>query len=257
MAAESDVAWRVLGFDVFDGPSLADHAALTVTVRLPRHAPLTLLQDPHLAARTHLKPPPPSDARHTEVDSATGATVWDSAIALANLLASHEPSLVHGRRVVELGAGCGLPGIAAARVGASRVVLTDRAELVPLLRRNAEANAASDSVDVRVLDWDDDGGLADDAPKADVVLASEVANDVHVVPKVVRTMERVIDSNAFALAAYDTTTGRDAAHQALVDELRARKWSVRNVAEEEGSAPASWRHRSTITVLRCAPPSIV
>ena len=33
--------------------------------------------------------------------------------------------LVRGNNVVELGAGCGLPGILSARLGASRVLMTD------------------------------------------------------------------------------------------------------------------------------------
>ena len=55
---------------------------------------------------------------------ATARWVWDGAAPMAEFLCEH-PERVRGKTVVELGAGPGLPGIVAARLGAARVVLTD------------------------------------------------------------------------------------------------------------------------------------
>lgn len=44
------------------------------------------------------------------------------------------------RSVLDLSAGCGLVGLAAARLGAQRTVLTDLAPNLALLRRNADKN---------------------------------------------------------------------------------------------------------------------
>jgi len=66
-----------------------------------------------------------------------GATVWPSSIALAALLSERTDrdgvgggpaSVVGGRRVLELGSGCGLPSAAASILGASRVLATDHWE---------------------------------------------------------------------------------------------------------------------------------
>ena len=65
----------------------------------------------------------------------TGASVWESGEVLAQLL----PSLVHlveKKRVLELGAGCGLVGLTAAALGARETHLTD--EVVHMAQFNLD-----------------------------------------------------------------------------------------------------------------------
>jgi predicted nicotinamide N-methyase len=59
--------------------------------------------------------------------------VWRGSLLLADLLLGR-PQLVAARTVAELGAGCGLAGIAAARAGARRVLATDLPPLLPQLQ---------------------------------------------------------------------------------------------------------------------------
>ncbi|TGZ72316.1 hypothetical protein CRM22_002162 [Opisthorchis felineus] len=55
-----------------------------------------------------------------------GLTVWDgSKHLIAHLAAKFSPSLFCGRRVLELGCGCGLPGLTALKCGASVVTFQD------------------------------------------------------------------------------------------------------------------------------------
>ena len=69
-----------------------------------------------------------------------GIVLWPSAIALAHELATRD---LAGTRVLELGAGTGLPGIVAASLGA-RVVQTDRQQLaLHVCRQNAARNGAA------------------------------------------------------------------------------------------------------------------
>ena len=86
------------------------------------------------------------------------STVWDSSIVLSRYLerraadghaivtsggtsaASAEPPSFAGVRCIELGAGCGLPGLVLHALGAD-VTLTDLQGNLPLLTRNAEGNA--------------------------------------------------------------------------------------------------------------------
>ena len=69
----------------------------------------------------------------------TGLTVWDGSIVLAKYLEARYPSLA-GRRVLEVGAGPGVAGLAAAALGAE-VTLTDLDYCLPNLRAAVARNA--------------------------------------------------------------------------------------------------------------------
>ena len=80
-----------------------------------------------------------------------GIVLWPAAIALAHEIASRGGEL-RGRRVLELGAGTGLPGIVAWSLGA-RVVQTDKLEVaMSVCRRNGERNGAA-GIGYRIVDW--------------------------------------------------------------------------------------------------------
>jgi methyltransferase-like protein 23 len=97
-----------------------------------------------------------------------GVVLWPAAIALAHDVAARADGF-HGRRVLELGAGTGLPGIVAASLGAN-VVQTDRQELaMSVCRRNGERNGAS-SIEYRLVDWTD---WSDDA-RYDWIIGSDI-----------------------------------------------------------------------------------
>lgn len=71
-----------------------------------------------------------------------GATVWLSAFVLVNYMERElfrDPEGLQGLRIAELGAGCGVPGMALAQLGAE-VLLTDVAGLCPLLERHIALN---------------------------------------------------------------------------------------------------------------------
>jgi len=88
----------------------------------------------------------------------TGNKLWDAGLHLGRWLAQGSAGFLAGRRCVELGAGLGLPGVAAACCGA-KVLLTDLAANVPALCENCRRNAGSvaaagGTTAVTTLDWD-------------------------------------------------------------------------------------------------------
>ncbi|CAE7544038.1 ccnyl1-b, partial [Symbiodinium sp. CCMP2592] len=82
-------------------------------------------------------------------------TLWDGSLLLASFLRS-QPWRVRGQRVLEIGAGLGLPSIVAAAIG-GHVIATEQSP-VDLLRREVCRNkeviaAGGGSIDVQELDW--------------------------------------------------------------------------------------------------------
>ncbi len=95
-----------------------------------------------------------------------GVVLWPSAIALGHELATRD---LKGKRILELGAGTGLPGILAASLGA-KVVQTDRQNLVlHVCKLNAERNGIA-SIEQRVGDWT---AWTDDA-RYDLIIGSDI-----------------------------------------------------------------------------------
>ena len=114
----------------------------------------------------------------------TGGTVWPAAHVLARHLERREDLGPEGWSVLEIGAGTGAAGLAAAALGATRVALTDLDPILPLCRANAEANAsagraAKATIDVAAMDWAAPRAsrafemLDDEGASFDVVIASE------------------------------------------------------------------------------------
>jgi predicted nicotinamide N-methyase len=136
-----------------------------------------------------------AQARHDAPSGLGGAeggfasTVWDSSIVLAKYVEKHQERF-RGLRVCELGAGCGLVSAALVKAGAARVVATDLAPNLRLLRRNLEATCGGDAREsgvwaVEALKWgrEDAAALAarerfDLAVAADCMYVPEAARDL-------------------------------------------------------------------------------
>jgi predicted nicotinamide N-methyase len=96
------------------------------------------------------------------------AEVWASGVALARVV----PSLgVGGKRVLELGAGLGLPSLTAALCGADVLATDWAADAVALLKANAKRNSIR--LRVKRVRWDEPGPLVRSAPW-DVVLCADL-----------------------------------------------------------------------------------
>ncbi|KAJ1628927.1 putative methyltransferase-domain-containing protein [Pavlovales sp. CCMP2436] len=108
-------------------------------------------------------------------DAWTGSRVWGA----AHVLTSHMSDLaeaggLRGARVLELGAGPGMCGLAAAALGAASVALTDQKAMVSLLERNIKLNPElGGAVTAAELNW---GGPHAGVAPYDVVLVSDCVN---------------------------------------------------------------------------------
>lgn len=148
-----------------------------------------------------------------------GVALWPAAIALAHDVAARADA-VRGRRVLELGAGTGLPGIVAASLGA-HVLQTDRQELaMSVCRRNGERNGvAAGAIGYRLAEW---GAWSADIGRHDWILGSDILYATTMHAKLREIFEsslapggRVLLSDPFRSASLP-----------LLEELEAAGWSV-------------------------------
>ena len=105
------------------------------------------------------------------------AFAWLGGQVLARHVLDH-PTLVQGRRVLDLATGSGLVGIAAALAGAADVL---GADVDPLSGTAVLANSAVNGVQMR---WTGEDLLDGPAPDVDVVLAGDVLYDRDMAPRV-------------------------------------------------------------------------
>ena len=129
-------------------------------------------------------------------DAGVGHQIWPAAIALAVFMRSSEaPELPSRPRVLELGAGIGLPGLdLARRLPGARVTLTDtRPALLSLLRDNLNtlqrAGVGSSHVEIQELTWSDaavDGIDEADVGTYDLAVGADVCYDPASVPPLLR-----------------------------------------------------------------------
>jgi predicted nicotinamide N-methyase len=160
-----------------------------------------------------------------------GVALWPAAIALAHDVASRAEAF-RGRRVLELGAGTGLPGIVAASFG-GRVVQTDRHELaLSVCRRNGERNHAQ-MIEYRQADWTG----WNDAERYDWILGSDILYGEALHPHLRRIFEANLAPGGRVLLA-DPFRSQSLA---LLEALEADGWTIAlskwSVGEEQALRP--------------------
>lgn len=155
----------------------------------------------------------------------TGATVWPAAHVLAKYLELryNGETGMRGLRVVDLGSGTGVAGIAAAALGAAETFLTDQEQLLFLMQENAErcttprtgANAdttdsagtagdctAPAAVHVVTYDW----GMNDDSlsPPVDVILVSDcVLPKLYPIEPLVDAIDKLSGPGTVTIMSYE------------------------------------------------------
>jgi predicted nicotinamide N-methyase len=120
-----------------------------------------------------------------------GGTIWDAALVLISFLEKNREQIFGrpGMRVLELGSGTGVLGLAAAKIGGeniAQVCITDIGQHLDLINRNLELNSElTEKVSVCNLDWFAPESLG----SFDVILGS----DLTYAPQLYRPLMETID----------------------------------------------------------------
>ncbi|XP_015883872.3 uncharacterized protein LOC107419629 isoform X2 [Ziziphus jujuba] len=127
----------------------------------------------------------------------TGSVMWDSGVVLAKFLEHAVDSgtlLLHSKKIVELGSGCGMVGCIAALLG-GQVILTDLPDRLRLLRKNVEVNLSHcdlrGSATVMEFIWGDDPDPLLIQPTPDFVLGSDVIYSEGAVVDLLATLQQL------------------------------------------------------------------
>ncbi|EOD24914.1 hypothetical protein EMIHUDRAFT_115710 [Emiliania huxleyi CCMP1516] len=112
-----------------------------------------------------------------------------------------------GKRVLELGTGTGLGSVTATKLGAARVLATDRdAKVFALAAQNAQANGVGGTVSAASLSWGRPGPEAADSPLAqswDVAIGADVTYNRDAWPVLFETIEAARDAMRKAGLAFE------------------------------------------------------
>jgi predicted nicotinamide N-methyase len=138
----------------------------------------------------------PYDARPSSeaIDGDTGTAVWDAAILLAKFL-EENADLVQGKRVLEMGCGLGLCGIACTRLGSQHVTFTDMEYILPTTRMNIFHNHIESVSSVTSLDWFLPKEAKIDWKSVDVVIATDVVWLDNLIDPLINTLRFACECN--------------------------------------------------------------
>jgi predicted nicotinamide N-methyase len=133
-----------------------------------------------------------------QVWKSTGVTLWRASEHLCNYMVEHS-ELFPNKRVLELGAGLGLNGILAHRLGSDHVYVTDGdTDAMKYLRQNVEQNRLENNMKVssRQLLWGKDTSLTFlehcNGETFDVLLASDIIYAMVIIPPLWETVQMLL-----------------------------------------------------------------
>lgn len=140
-------------------------------------------------------------------DVGVAAVVWDAAIVLGRYLEKIAAQL-HGKKVIELGAGTGFTGIVASLLGGN-VTITDRKMALNVTRMNVEGNLGKDqdSVEIKELEWGQN--VSSFSPPFDFVLGADIVYIEETFSDLLKTLQDLCDENSVVLMSCKIRYDRD------------------------------------------------
>ncbi|KAI8906746.1 putative methyltransferase-domain-containing protein [Gorgonomyces haynaldii] len=149
------------------------------------------------------------------MDADYGCYLWPSALILTQYLL-HHPHLYQNKRIVELGAGVGLPGLFLSRMGASNVVLCDldNPVIISNLKSAIEHNQLR-NCQVMAFDWSEHPSI-----EADLIIGADVFYDPKQFETLLSLTAHLTQGCSFITAYQERSSKRNIAH--LLDKYHLK-----------------------------------
>ncbi|CAK7332211.1 unnamed protein product [Dovyalis caffra] len=171
------------------------------------------------------------------------------------------PSKLKGKRVIELGAGCGVAGFGMALLGCD-VIATDQIEVLPLLIRNAERNtsrimqidSSSDSfgsIQVEELNWGNEDHIRAVDPPFDCIIGTDVVYAEHLLEPLLQTILALSGPKTTILLGYEIRSTN--VHERMLDMWK-RNFEVKTVPKSK--MDSNYQHPSIqLYIMGLKPPA--
>lgn len=167
----------------------------------------------------------------------TGLRTWEAALHLGNYFCAN-PSLIHGKSILELGAGTGFLSILCSKhLEASHFLATDGSDdVVSSLSTNFYLNGLQDSskIEGKELTW----GWALTAGehpewnagrKVDLVLGADLTYDGSSITALVGTFDDLHELNPHVVIIYAATVRNQKTFETFLDACRKAEWVVEEI----------------------------
>lgn len=160
---------------------------------------------------------PFADTERPDQDT-TGLSIWSASLVMARWMQAKR-DLWEDKTVLELGSGCGVPGLAVARCSPKKVYLTDlNPQTVENLQFNVELNGVQDFVHASCMDWSEQSTWPKE--RVDCLIGSDLIYQKTLVPLLTSVvMGTVKPGGTFFYVAPDT--GRDGM-DSFVGEMKSK-----------------------------------
>ncbi|KAI9744601.1 MAG: hypothetical protein M1818_002130 [Claussenomyces sp. TS43310] len=157
-------------------------------------------------------------------------------------------------KVLELGSGTGLVGLAAAAIWRVPVWLTDLPEIIPNLARNVESNekmikAFGGAVSVDELDWNDPPSISS---TFQIILAADPLYSPDHAPMLARTIDKFLDHGYGCYVIIELPLRDDATRKMkdqLLERLGTQGFELFHQGEESGFD--DWEENSEVVEVNC------
>ncbi|KAF8458922.1 putative methyltransferase-domain-containing protein [Terfezia claveryi] len=144
---------------------------------------------------------------HEDLERGCGGMIWQAGSTLAKyVLRNYDSEKLKGKRIVELGAGGGLVGLAMASkfrdAGDMKLWITDQKPMMELMKRNTELNELTNKVKVGLLNWGEPIPASIARAPIDIILAADCVYFEPAFPLLEQTLVELVEKDTLVLFCY-------------------------------------------------------